>query len=108
MKINNIVYAVAGVILVGSVGIASHLSKDEVTFTVKDKERVVKNEDSYYLVFTDKGVFKNSDAFWQLKFDSSEVQNQLVRGNTYTCSKNFWRVPLFSMYENLIDCKEEK
>ncbi|CAM0100149.1 hypothetical protein VPHF91_0236 [Vibrio phage F91] len=27
-------------------------------------------------------------------------------GKTYTCDKNFWRVPLLSMYENLLSCKE--
>lgn len=108
MKLDNVLYAAAGAVLLTSVGISSHLSKDEVTFTVKDKERIVKNEDSYYLVFTDKSVFKNEDSWWQLKFDSSELQNQLVRGETFTCSKNFWRVPFLSMYENLIDCEKEK
>ena len=92
--------------LVVSVGITSHVSKDTVTFTVTEKERVVVGEDSYYLVFDGKGAFKNVDDIWQLKFDSSTLYSQLKVGKTYTCYKNFWRVPIFSMYENLISCEE--
>ena len=99
-----ILYAVMVAILACNIGIASHASLDEVTFTVSDKERVITEDDSYYLVFTDKGVFKNADAYWQLKFSSSTLQGKLVNGETFTCTKNFWRVPFFSWYENLITC----
>ena len=102
-----IMYAVIGIILACSIGIASFASKDEVTFTVDKTERIQEGEDSFYLVFTDKGVFKNVDTYWQWKFNSSDLQGKLVVGKTVTCSKNFWRlrIPLFSQYENLLSCK---
>ncbi len=105
-KFNVIATGVLAILLAGSVGIASHLSKDETTFTVTEKERVVTSEDSYYLVFNGVDAFKNSDDIWQLKFNSSSLHSQLQVGNTYTCTKNFWRVPLLSMYENLLECTQ--
>lgn len=102
-----ITYLVIAIVLACSVGIASYASKDEVTFTVSDKERVITEDASYYLVFTDKGVFKNGDAYWQLKFSSSTLQGKLVNGETFTCTKNFWRVPFLSWYENLLTCNKQ-
>lgn len=86
-------------------GIASYASKDEITFKVKSTERITLEDTSYYLVLTDKGAFKNSDDWWQLKFSSSDLQSKFVKDQEYTCTKNFWRIPLFSVYENLITCK---
>lgn len=86
----------------------SYMTLDETIFTVEDKERIVSQESSYYLVFTDNGVYKNTDSLLQLKFNSSDLQGQLKRGKTYTCTKNYWRVPFLSMYENLLECKEVK
>lgn len=102
--------AIAGAVVLGLVlgftAGASYLSKDSITLTVTGKERINTQDTSYYLVFSDKGAFKNEDDFWQLKFDSSEVQAKLVEGNTYTCSKNYWRVPFLSVYENLLSCSK--
>lgn len=86
----------------------SYLSKDTTTFTVSEKERVTKGDDSYYLVYTDQGVFKNEDSWLQLKFNSSDLYGNLKNNTEYTCTKNFWRVRLLSMYENLITCTETK
>lgn len=86
--------------------IASYMSKDTVTFTVNKTERIVKEDTSYYLVFTDQGVYKNVDAFLHFKFDSSDLYNMLTPNRSYTCVKNFWRVRFLSMYENLLSCEE--
>lgn len=84
----------------------SYITVDEKTFTVKDKERIGTMDGSYYLVFTDGGVFKNEDTIMHMKFDSSEVYGYLEAGERYTCKTNWFRFPLFSMYRNIIDCKK--
>lgn len=107
LKAKVIIAAIVLGMLVCTKPILEYGTMDHVTFTVQDKAPVVKKgEDSYYLVFTDKGVFKNSDDIWFLKWDSSDLQGKLKRGNMYTCSKNFWRIQLLSKYENLLYCDE--
>ncbi|MCP3686087.1 MAG: hypothetical protein GY861_25860 [bacterium] len=105
MKIKAILGGVLVCSLLTGGAISSHMSKDSVEVTITGKERINTQDTSYYLVFTDKGAFKNDDDLWQLKFDSSELQAKLIEGDTYTCTKNFWRVPFLSMYENLLMCQ---
>ncbi len=95
-------------VLVCHNGLISHLSKGSTTLTVTGKERIENSDGGYYLVFDGKQAFKNTDDVWQLKFDSSTLHSQLQVGKTYTCTKNFWRVPIFSLYENLVSCQEVK
>jgi hypothetical protein len=83
------------------------ISAEEKIITVKDKERIVKNEDSYYLVFAEEGTFKNEDSFLFLKFNSSDVQGSLEEGKTYKIKVAGWRIPIMSSYENIIEiCKD--
>lgn len=58
-----------------------------------------------YLVFTSNGVFKNSDSFLYWKFNSSDVQNDLVEGQTFEIKYYGWRVPFLSWYPNIISAK---
>ena len=85
------------------------LTRDTVTFTVKDKERVTKGTGdsikSYYLVYTDSEVFENTDCLVLFKFNSSDVQGQLDKGFTYEADVYGWRIPFFSMYRNIIKVK---
>lgn len=57
-----------------------------------------------YLVFTDKGVFKDKDNLFFLKFNSSDLFAKLQEGHRYTCKTNGLRIPLFSSYRNLLSC----
>lgn len=72
---------------------------------IKNKERVTKvkngNDESYYLVYTDKGVFKNEDSWLLIKFDSSDIHNELIEGECYKLKTYFWRNRLLSMYKNI-------
>ncbi len=78
------------------------------TFTIEEKEVKVdysgENPKSMYLLFTDKGVYSNTDSIWFFKFNSSDVYGQLKVGETYTCKTNKLRIPFFSMYKNIIRC----
>src|SRR5215471_5106676 len=55
-----------------------------------------------YLVFTDHGVFENTDTWYYFKFNSSDVQSVMMTPNTKAhityCG---FRVPFFSKYPNI-------
>ena len=107
------------VILVLSIGyeIIFSFNDTEYTITVTDKERIYKGSrdtsSSKYLVFGDDDngnslVFENTDCFIRGKWNSSNIQGQLKEGNTYKITAVGYRVPFFSMYQNIIKIEEIK
>lgn len=90
--------------------IFEHSNTKTVTFTVQDKAIKTNcnnngNCSSDYLIYTNKGVYKDTDSFWFLKFRSSDLYGNLHRGKTYTCKVYGFRVGLTSTYPNIISCK---
>ncbi len=79
---------------------------DYVNVKVEDKERISTINDSYYLIFTDKGVFKNDDNVFFLKFNSSDLYGKLKIGDCFSLKKRFWRLKIFSMYENIMEAEK--
>lgn len=99
--------------VVVGISVAINFNDTEYTVTVTDKERVVQNKSSYYLVFTeDKNgnvlVFKNDDEPLRGKFDSSNIQGELEIGSTYDIVVVGYRVPFLSMYQNIIEVRSAK
>lgn len=84
----------------------SYSTVTETTITIKDKERISDGTSSYYLIFTNNEVFKNDDSIIQLKFDSSDIYNQLNVGGTYKVKVNWFRFPLTSSYRNILEIKK--
>ncbi len=87
---------------------ASSFNDTEYTVTVTDKERVVQNDSSYYLVFTEDEngevlVFENTDNIFRGKFESSNIQGELKIGCTYNITVVGYRVPFLTMYQNIIE-----
>lgn len=74
----------------------------DVTATVTDK--VVKNDgnSSTYLIFTDKGVFENSDSLVNGKWDSSDVYSEIKKGKTYVFHVRGIRNHFLSWYPNIL------
>lgn len=64
--------------------------------------------ESTYLIYTDHGVFRNDDAGWHLKYNSSDVYGNLDVGKTYRLKVYGWRIPIFSMYPNIVRAREIK
>ena len=90
--------------------VMSYSSVEHSQITVKDKERVCeggKVSECRYLVFTDQGVYENTDSFLHFKFGSSDVHNDLEVGKTYNVKTNWYRVPFFSMYQNILEIRGE-
>ncbi len=79
---------------------------ENVTFTVNKAERVVSGKTSKYLIFTDKGVYENTDALWHGKWNSSDVYNKIATKKTYEARTYGWRMPFFSVYPNILDVRE--
>jgi hypothetical protein len=91
-------------LLIGS-AVAGNINDRDVTLTVKDKERVTQSDSSYYLVYTNNGVYQNVDSMFEGKHNSSEGQGNLERKHTYTCHVQGYRIPFLSMYPNIISCE---
>lgn len=79
-----------------------YMNKKEITTQVIDKERVQKDDDSYYLIFTEAGTYRVEDQIWIGKFNSSDLYGKIKRGKCYTFKVGGFRVGLFSMYPNVM------
>ena len=79
----------------------------DTEFTVKDKAVFTNDGESKYLVFTEEhGVFRNTDALWQSKVNSSDVQGEIELGKTYRAKVYGWRIPRLSEYPNILSVEE--
>jgi hypothetical protein len=104
MKILIALVVFAVLALVG-VGCSSYAKTDSVTVFVKDKESVNTSDGHEYRVYTDVGTFVMKDSFIHPRFDTADEYATLYEGQRYDCEKFGWRIPLFSAFENLINCK---
>lgn len=79
------------------------LIKDKQISTETEKEtgKVI----STYLIYTDQGVYRNDDAFWFWKFDSSDFYGDLDVGKRYDIKVYGLRIPFLSMYPNIVRMK---
>lgn len=89
-----------------AVEISYSLSYGNTSFTVDSWERVTRNETSVYEVYTDNGVFINTDSWLRMKHDSADLRAYVQSGKTYSCTTQGFRSHLFSKFPNLIECKE--
>ncbi len=87
-------------------GIGNYLNEQEITIVVKHKERVISEETSKYLVWSEDETFENRDSLIKGKFNSSDLYGKLEKDHTYKCKVYGWRVQFFSWYRNIIECKE--
>ena len=90
--------------------ITYYSSSEIVTITVKDKERITtgsgERSKGKFLVYAVGEVFENTDSFIFWKMNSSDVQNELERGESYRIRVAGWRIPFFSSYRNIIEVEE--
>lgn len=82
-------------------------STHTVTFKVVDRQRVCSRSSGggcQYLIWTDKGVFKDTDSLLHWKFRSSDLYGQLTPGKRFTCKVYGIRSGLVSEYPNITSC----
>ncbi len=103
---SNTLAAILGAILIGFIlsfkMIVAYSTDEYVVFTLEDKERIVKQSSSKYIIFTDKGTFQNTDTIFYWKWNSSDLYGNMKRGKTYKAHVYGFRFGLFSWYKNII------
>ncbi len=98
-------------LVLGSILVAGHFVENTYEATVVDKEVNRSGSDSKYLIFTETTdgqvrVFENTDSMLKGKFNSSDMYAAIKEGETYTFTVYGYRIPILSMYENIITFKE--
>lgn len=98
-------------VLFGGCFAVSKATEDTVTFKVIDietKQTGSGNDRSdEYQVLTSKGIYKNTDDLFHLKYSSGDLQSKLAesRGKEITCKVNGLRIPVFSTKKNILSCR---
>ena len=66
--------------------------------------------DGRFMIATEYRPFVNEDVWYRFKFNSGTVQNDAIRlkGQPVKIKKYGWRMPMFSMYENVVRIEEMK
>ena len=86
----------------------SLLNPEGCTFTVEETVRVIDNNKSRYLVFTEDEIFENTDTFLSGNLNSSDVHKSLEEGHVYRAKVAGIRAPFLSWYRNIISVSEER
>jgi len=106
-KVKYVLYFVILLTILISYPVAYYISSENITITVKDKERITtgsgENISSKFIIYTENEVFENCDTWLFLKFNSSDFQNKFEKGKTYNVNVAGWRIPFFSTYRNIVD-----
>lgn len=66
--------------------------------------------DGRFMIATEDRPLVNRDVWYRFKFDSGTVQNDAIRlkGRQVNIKKYGWRMPMFSLYENVVKIEEVK
>lgn len=79
------------------------------TIVTKITDAQMTKVDGKFMVATEYRPFVNYDAKYRLKFNSGTVQNDAIKlkRRIVKIKKYGWRVPIFSMYENIVKIEEQ-
>lgn len=100
-------YALAGALgLAALTGMYSYFVPDKVEATILD----CREKDGKYLIFTDNGVFENTDALYRGKLRSSDMQAKAMafRGQKASIESYGFRNGLLSWYHNVVGIEKPK
>jgi hypothetical protein len=105
MKIKAILLGLVACILLVSY---SYFVADRVVTRITDAQMT--KVDGKFMIATEYRPFVNYDAKYRFKFNSGTVQNDAIklRGKMVRIKKYGWRIPIFSMYENVVKIEEVK
>ena len=86
----------------------SYFIPDTIRTRINDAQLTM--VDGYFMIATDDRPLVNHDAKYRFKFDSGNIQNEAIRmrGKEVMIRKYGWRIPIFSMYENVVSLKQIK
>ncbi|WNL50756.1 hypothetical protein RPALISO_169 [Ruegeria phage RpAliso] len=88
--------------------VKAYATTDTVTVEVTDKYQKRNGDSDRYMVATRSNgaveVFENTDTFLRWKFDSANVQAEIMPGDTCTFKVNGWRIaPILSWNRNILE-----
>lgn len=78
------------------------------TILTKITDAQMTKVDGRFMIATEDRPLVNFDAGYRFKFNSGTVQNDAIKlkGKLVRIKKYGWRMPLFSMYENVVKIEE--
>ena len=105
LKIRAVLYGIVGFVLLL---LYSYFTPDIVQTRITDAQMT--KVDGRFMIATEERPYVNYDAKYRFKFNSGSVQNDAIRlkGKPVRIHKYGWRIPVFSMYENVVSIKEVK
>jgi len=105
MKIKIILLGIVACILLV---LYSYFFADTIVTRITDAQMT--KVDGKFMIATEYRPFVNYDAKYRFKFNSGTVQNDAIklRGKKVKIKKYGWRMPIFSMYENVVKIAEVK
>lgn len=105
LKIKMILYGIVAFILLL---LYSYFIPDTIETRITDAQMT--KVDGRFMIATEDRPFVNYDAKYRFKFNSGTVQNDAIRlkGKPVKIRKYGWRIPIFSMYENVVSVREAK
>jgi hypothetical protein len=103
LKIKLTLYTFAGMVFLP---LYSYFISDTVETRITDAQMT--KVDGRFMIATESLPFVNYDARYRFKFNSGSLQNEAIRlkGKPVKIGKYGWRMPIFSMYENIVSIKE--
>lgn len=89
---------------------AAHGKRETLMIQVGDKERVTESVgeevSSRYLIYSTTETFEVTDSLIEGRFDSSDLYGSIQRDHCYHVEVYGWRVPVLSMYRNIVSAEE--
>ncbi len=84
----------------------SYFVSDTVVTRITDAQMTM--VEGKFMIATEYKPLVNYDASYRFKFDSGTVQNEAIRlkGKPVKIWKYGWRIPIFSLYENVVKIEE--
>ena len=104
-KVTAILIAICVVV---AMALYSYFISDTVRTRITDAQMT--KVDGRFMIASEYRPFANYDAKYRLKVNSGTIQNEAIRlkGREVMIKKYGWRLPLLSMYENVLSIKEVK
>src|SRR5512139_2392570 len=98
----------AGMIVAVLTVLWSYFIPDTVMTRITDAQMT--KVDGRFMIATEDRPLVNEDAKYRFKFDSGNIQNDAIRlrGKVVKIKKYGWRMPVFSLYENVVKIEEVK
>ena len=86
----------------------SYFVADTIMTRITDAQ--MNKVDGRFMIATEDRPFVNEDAHYRFKYNSGTIQNDAIRlrGKMGRIKKYGWRIPFFSMYENVVKIEEVK